>query len=678
VQGNTLSDPKFRPGGQLATFDYVVANPPFSDKRWSTGVNPEEDEWNRFQSFGTPPGKQGDYAYLLHIVRSLKSTGTGACILPHGVLFRGNAEGAIRRKLVRSGYIKGIIGLPANLFYGTGIPACIIVVDKRDANARKGIFMIDASKGFMKDGPKNRLRAQDIHRIVDAFNSLSKKLGYSRMVGFDEIEKNEFNLNLPRYIENRETEDIQDIAGHLYGGIPITDIDTLQQFWEVCPTLRKTLFKPHIHTPLAPLRGEGPGVRGDGYLDLAVDSTEIKSSIFGHSEFESFIGEMNDHFSKWRKKTAKQLRLLEKGHKPKELIIDVSERLLDHYRGKALIDPYAVYQHLMDYWADVMQDDCYSISADGWKAETERVIEKDKNGKSKDRGWVCDLVPKSLVVARYFKKEQDAIVQLNADLETHAGSITELEEEHGSEEGILNGVTNKTDAGVAYRDAFHDVWQLLDPKSHAACETELAKVETELARMIKMAGDDRMSELRDKKGKLTLKSINDRFKSTDDVKERKFLEGYLLSDQAVKAARKQIKDLNETAETTVAKALADKPDDESLNDLRVLDKYLRLVDEIAGVKAKIREAEAALDMLAYDKYPHLSEDEIKTLVVDDKWMTTLDDRIHGEMDRISQSLASRVKELAERYKTPMPVLVQQASEFENRVSRHLQRMGFSL
>ena len=197
VQGNTLADPRFKDGDTLKTFDYVVANPPFSDKRWSTGIKPLDDPYERFKPFGTPPARQGDYAYLLHIVRSLKSTGKGACILPHGVLFRGNAEADIRRALVRKGYIQGIIGLPQNLFYGTGIPACIIVVDKHDAHARKGIFMIDASADFMKDGPKNRLRAQDIHKIVDVFNKRLEVPKYSRMVSFDEIEKNEFNLNLP-------------------------------------------------------------------------------------------------------------------------------------------------------------------------------------------------------------------------------------------------------------------------------------------------------------------------------------------------------------------------------------------------------------------------------------------------------------------------------------------------
>ena len=141
VQGNTLASPRFKEGDTLKTFDFVVANPPFSDKRWSTGLDPVHDPYARFVPFGVPPAKQGDYAYLLHIVRSLKSTGKGACILPHGVLFRGNAEADIRRALLRRGYLKGIIGLPANLFYGTGIPACIVVVDKEGAQARKGVFM---------------------------------------------------------------------------------------------------------------------------------------------------------------------------------------------------------------------------------------------------------------------------------------------------------------------------------------------------------------------------------------------------------------------------------------------------------------------------------------------------------------------------------------------------------
>ena len=258
-QGNTLANPLFTEGEALKTFDYVVANPPFSDKRWSNGLHPNEGgrsggdgqqaakDYGRFTGYGIPPRNKGDYAYLLHILRSIKLDGKGACVLPHGVLFRGNAEAAIRKNLVQRGYIKGIIGLPANLFYGTGIPACIIVLDKEGANGRKGIFMIDASKGYMKDGPKNRLRAQDIHRIVDTFTRQAEVPRYSRMVSVAEISdmKNDFNLNLPRYIDSSEPEDLQDIDGHLRGGIPDRDIDALAYYWKVFPS-----FEPNFSNRL--------------------------------------------------------------------------------------------------------------------------------------------------------------------------------------------------------------------------------------------------------------------------------------------------------------------------------------------------------------------------------------------------------------------------------------------
>jgi type I restriction enzyme M protein len=226
-QDNTLSQPHFKNGETLKTFDFAVANPPFSAKAWSNGFDPANDLYERF-SYGVPPAKNGDYAFLLHLIRSLKNKGKGAIILPHGVLFRGNVEGEIRKNIVCKGFIKSIIGLPANLFYGTGIPACIIVVDKENADNRKGIFMIDASKGFVKDGNKNRLREQDIHKIVDVFNKQTEVPKYARMVSVAEIEQNEYNLNIPRYIDSQEPEDRQDIEAHLLGDIPRQDIDDLE------------------------------------------------------------------------------------------------------------------------------------------------------------------------------------------------------------------------------------------------------------------------------------------------------------------------------------------------------------------------------------------------------------------------------------------------------------------
>jgi type I restriction enzyme M protein len=353
-QGNTLANPLFTDAsGQLKTFDYVVANPPFSDKRWSTGFDPAADKHERF-AFGAPPAKQGDYAYLLHILRSLKSTGKGACILPHGVLFRGGAEAVIRKNLVSRGYIKGIIGLPANLFYGTGIPACIIVLDKEHAAANKGIFMIDASKGFLKDGPKNRLRDQDIHKIVDTFTRQVEIPRYSRTVSLSEISdaKNDYNLNLPRYIDSTEPEDMQDIDGHLRGGIPERDIDALDRYWQVIPGVRAALFKKADRA---------------GYSQLKVAASEIKAAIFGHAEFTAYNESATKLFAKWKAASLPRLKGLSQNSKPKALIETLAEELLGTFEKARLLDPYDVYQHLMDYWAETMQDDVYLVVGDGWR-----------------------------------------------------------------------------------------------------------------------------------------------------------------------------------------------------------------------------------------------------------------------------------------------------------------------
>ncbi len=556
LTGNTLSDPKFKDGEKLRTYDLVVANPPFSVKTWSTGLTPSNDPYQRFE-WGEPPAKQGDYAFLLHIIRSMKSTGKGACILPHGVLFRGNAEAVIRRNLVRSGILKGIIGLPANLFYGTGIPACILVLDKENATARKGIFMIDASKGFIKDGNKNRLRERDLHQIVDVFTNAEEHPGYSRLVPLDEIEKNDFNLNLPRYIDTQEAEDIQDIGGHLHGGIPTRDIDALGDYWKICPDLRAALFKPNR----------------TGYHDLLVEAAQLKPTIHDHPQFSGFITGLEKHFQTWSKSASASLRTIQLDCLPKEVIHDLSENLLHHAESQLLIDPYAVYQHLMDYWAATMQDDCYLIAADGWVAKTSRILETDKKGKTKDKGWTCDLVPKPLIVASYFAKEQADIDSATADLESITATLAELEEEHGGEDGFLGALDKINKAEVTRR------------------QKEL--------------------------------------KGDKDAKE----------------------------------------------ELAILKQWLQLNTEEAELKKAIREAEIALDLLAYQKYPQLSEAEIQTLVVDDKWLTTLATAIQGELDRVSQTLTSRIRLLADRYAAPLPQIVDEVEELAAKVAAHLGKMG---
>ncbi|MGR6423671.1 N-6 DNA methylase [Aeromonas veronii] len=378
-KGNTLAAPQWKEGNnQLKTFDFAVANPPFSNKNWTSGLDAEHDEFGRFV-WGVPPEKNGDYAFLLHIIKSLKSTGKGAVILPHGVLFRGNAEARIRENLLKQGYIKGIIGLPANLFYGTGIPACIIVIDKESAHTRafnalasneQGLFMIDASKGFIKDGNKNRLREQDIHKIVDTFTRGLILEGYSRGVPLSEIARNDYNLNIPRYIDGSEGEDLHDLAGHLQGGIPERDIAALGPYWRVFPTLKATLF--------APLR--------TGYSEARVAAAKVKGTILACEEFARFKQAALAPFAQWFSEC--QLGDFAKGDSPKALIDEVSEALLEHYRASAeatgeLLDPYAIYQLLMDYWQTTARRSLCALS--GWLASGSATARADCRQGRKDQ-----------------------------------------------------------------------------------------------------------------------------------------------------------------------------------------------------------------------------------------------------------------------------------------------------
>ena len=559
-QGNTISKPHFTEGGKLKQFDYVVANPPFSDKKWSTGITPETDQFERFKTFGTPPGKQGDYAYLLHILRSLKSAGKAACILPHGVLFRGNAEADIRQKLIEHGYIQAIIGLPANLFYGTGIPACILVLDKGGASDRKGIFMIDASRDFTKDRPKNRLRAQDIHRIIDAFETGRDIPRYARFVKTTEIAKdNAYNLNLPRYIDSRLPEDVQDLEGHMRGGIPEDDIEALAPYWAVCPNLKAALFEP--------LR--------EGYLALKPKRRDIRQAINEHAEFKAFTQSLSMHFTHWADHQTPLLKGLEQECLPKQVIHDLSENLLDHYDGQPLVDPYDIYQHVMTYWEEVMQDDLYQIADMGWVAETRRIIEKKKSktGKvtEKDKGWTCDLIPKPHIVARYFSEHQDALTSLRNELDITSTARVELEEEHGGE-------------GEAFGSF----------------------------------------------GKINKAEVNKALKENDDKDE-----------------------------------------------LVILKKWVKLAANESQLKRSIKTTEAALDQLAYEKYPELTPDEIKALVVDDKWVATLSDKISGEIWQVAGALTRRVQELGDRYATTLPDMEKRAKDYEAKVRGHLKTMGLS-
>jgi type I restriction enzyme M protein len=557
---STLSKPLFTNNdGTLKTFDYVVANPPFSLKSWATGFNPEQDQFERFTGFGMPPAKNGDYAFLLHIVKSLKSTGQGAVVLPHGVLFRGNAEAEIRTNLIKRGYIKGIIGLPANLFYGTGIPACIIVIDKENASSREGIFMIDASKGFVKDGNKNRLREQDIHRIVDVFTKELEVAKFSRFVPTKEIEEKEYNLNLPRYIDSQEEEDLQNIEAHLQGGIPNADVDDLTKYWQVCPNLQKDLFKP---------------AGRQGFSDLTITEDEIKKTIYDHPEFIGFGKRVQNVLDTWKASHLTALRQISPDTKPKELIASLSEDLLTAFEEVRLIDNYDVYQHLMTYWNEIMQDDAYLIVSNGWHADVSLI----KNKKGKQTGWESALLPKELVINRYFKEDKASLEKLSTQLDEVSAQMEEMSEEDSGDEDLLE-------------------------------------------------------EARTEAGNLSKTSINARLK--------------------------------------------DKSNPPDGDEIKVLKQYLQLLNNEADIKKSIKNLEAELDQKLFKKYQQLTEDEVKQLVVEDKWLITLEELVQSELDRVSQKLTSRIKELATRYESTLPELDKEVGELTKKVEGHLQKMGFT-
>lgn len=407
--------------------------PPFSVKSWNNGL---ENDYGRFE-YGTPPDKNGDYAFLLHVLKSLKSTGKAAIILPHGVLFRGHAEADIRRNLLKRGFVKGIIGLPPNLFYGTGIPACIVVLDKENAVGRTGVFMIDASKGFMKDGNKNRLRAQDIHKIVDAFNKQIEIGRYSRMVPLKEIAdaKNDYNLNIPRYIDSSEPEDIQDLQAHLHGGIPDRDLDALDEYWKAFSSLRSALFAENR----------------PGYCDLVIPIAEVQQAVLESPKFKKYAAKVDDAVDEWFAVHRPQLAKIDENTKPVELIGEISEDLLARFRSMPLLDAYDVYQQLMSYWNEAtMHDDVFMIMNDGWlgAAKPRKTIEdKDRklsetpdlvigSGRSATK-YKMDLIPPSLMVSTYYYDTQAQIDELTAAAEAATGAIEEYTEEHAIEDGML-------------------------------------------------------------------------------------------------------------------------------------------------------------------------------------------------------------------------------------------------
>lgn len=562
-QGNTIAKPQYTKNNDTAleTFDYVVANPPFSTKSWSTGITPSEDVYGRFE-LGIPPEKNGDYAFLLHILKSMKQTGHGAVILPHGVLFRGNAEAIIRQNIVDKRWIKGIISLPANLFFGTGIPACIIVLDKSEAESRKGIFMIDASKGYIKDGNKNRLRECDIKKIVDTFNAQLEIPKYSRLVPMEEItEKNDYNLNIPRYIDSQPPEDIQDIKAHLMGGIPNFNVKELNNYWEAFNSVKLDLFE---------------NIDAD-YSRLKTDIDSIKEVVANSSDFKIYKERYNSLYSEWANDNIAKLKNIPVGINPKMFINDLGNNILSKYSTTKLINKYDVYQVLMEYWNETMQDDLYIISEIGYKIELQKQVTT-KN-KKEIVTYYCELVPQELVANRYFKNEVKFILDTENSLSEAQSSKDAIVEEHCVEDGLLDNDSYSKDGKLKKPDVIKYV------------------------------------------------KVN---KDNSDCKE----------------------------------------------EVEILNEWLKWGEMESSYSKILVTKKQELYEKVLKKYSELTTDEIKTLVVEDKWLAILSVRIEQLLTDLTQKLSQRVKEIAVRYEYTVPQLEAEQEELKNKVKQHLALMGY--
>jgi type I restriction enzyme M protein len=427
--------------------------------------------------------------------------------------------------------------------------------------------MVDASKGFIKDGNKNRLRARDIHQVVDVFTKQIEVPKYSRMVALKEISDNDYNLNIPRYIDASSAEDLHDLSGHLQGGIPNADIDALSGYWQVFPSLRACLF--------APARA--------GYSQGLVSASAVKSTILAHPEFTAFASQSLAPLNTW--KSNAKLDTIAQGDQPKAWIDRLSESLLSAYSNSQLIDKYAIYQLLMDYWAETLQDDVYVLVQDGWTAGNrlrELVVTKGEKlketpnlviGKAK---YKAELIPPALIIARYFSAQQTTLEQLQSEVDNLSQQIESLIEEHSGDDGLL------------------------------------------------------------------LDAMNDKDKVTKAT---------------VKTRLKHAKDADEVA---------------------LLKQLVRLFDAEDTAKKAAKDAQESLDMAVFGQYAKLSESDIKTLIVQDKWLASVQSAVEADIERITQQLANRVKELEERYAQPLPQLEADVLALSAKVAEHLKAMGLSL
>lgn len=407
--------------GKPLYVDAVVSNPPYS-QQWD--ANDRELD-SRFKDYGVAPKSKADYAFLLHELHHLKPDGILTIVLPHGVLFRGDAdensegEGKIRRNLIEKNNIDAIIGLPANIFFGTGIPTLIMVLKQHRDN--DDVLIIDASKGFVKEGKNNKLRECDIKRISDTVRDRKTIPGYSRTVSRDEIRQNGYNLNIPRYVDSSDPVEKFDIYATMFGGIPHSEIDELQKYWDTFPSLREELFVADADKPYSQLKAEDT-------QSVIEQNTDVKAFQQRFAQaFEGFADSVHHRL----------IDQIATANPPKELDA-ISDDIFARLHGMPLIDKYAAYQALADNWQGITND-IETIQQEGIEAvrvvePAYKLVKKGDEEIEVPDGLKGRIIPFELVQQEKFQDDLKAIDDLQMRVEEISGELDEIREGFSEEE----------------------------------------------------------------------------------------------------------------------------------------------------------------------------------------------------------------------------------------------------
>lgn len=594
--------------------DAVVSNPPYSQK-WDSS-NKEADP--RYSRFGVAPKAKADYAFLLHDLFHIKPDGIMAIVLPHGVLFRGGEESVIREKLIEANHIDTIIGLPPSIFFGTGIPTIVMILKQKRANT--DVLIIDASKGFVKEGKNNKLRASDIKRIADTVRDRQSILKFSKVVKREEIRNNEYNLNIPRYVDSSENPESWDIYASMFGGIPEREIDDLQEFWEAFPGLRNTLFSKN-----SPINS-----------NLIVD--DINDTIKEHESVQKFVKGFNTAFGNLDNYLKTELlanMLTVKINREKTVLsVDVFKRL----ENIKLIDKYEAYQLLDNEW-DVIKVDLEIIQTEGFEATKKvdpNIVTRKKDGIEQEvqDGWVGRVMPFLLVQETYLKEElknlqvkENKVSEIATELEEIIDSLTEEERESS----ILNDSN----------DAF---------------------VVKELNEYLKeIFADVASEEINGLKGYIEL--LENKAKKPEK-------ENYIKSHKEVNWSKMDASNDNTYSKAAVNKYLFKlqsnfKFPDDSFDSKMVKTSSLLAVEK--ELKSQIKVETTALHLKTKDAIENLTDEQVFKLL-ELKWIVPVVSSIQNLPETIITKLSNKVQTLSDKYAITYSDVAKEIKEAESTLS----------